>query len=46
VLEVTLEDLRRVAATYLLPERASTSVITAPDRASRLSALELTTMAL
>ena len=46
VLEVNLEDLRRVAATYLVPERASTSVITAPDRAPRLAALELTTMAL
>ena len=46
VLEVNLEDLRRVAATYLVPERASTSVITAPDRAPRLAALGLTTMAL
>ncbi len=46
VLTVTLEDLRRVAATYLVPERASTSVITAPDRAARLAALDLTPMAL
>lgn len=41
VLEVTLDDLRRVAATYLEPDRASVAVITSPDRASQLAKLGL-----
>lgn len=41
VLAVTLNDLRRVAATYLNPAQASIAVITNPDRASQLAALGL-----
>lgn len=41
VLAVTLADLRRVADTWLRPERASTAVITAPDRAAQLDGLGL-----
>ena len=46
VLQVGLGDLQRVAAAYLRPERASTAVITAPDRAGQLAALNLSLMAL
>ena len=46
VLEVTLDDLRRVAATYLDPARASTAVITSPEQASRLAELGLEEMSL
>ncbi|MEE2764116.1 MAG: insulinase family protein [Pseudomonadota bacterium] len=31
VLAVTLDDLKRVAATWLVPENASTAVVTSPD---------------
>lgn len=41
VLEVSLDDLRRVAATYFNPERASTAVITSPEQAPRLVELGL-----
>jgi hypothetical protein len=46
VLQVGLADLQRVAATYLRPERASTAVITAPDRAEQLAALNLNPISL
>jgi presequence protease len=46
VLQVGLDDLRRVAAGYLIPERASTAVITAPDRTAQLAGLDLQTIAL
>lgn len=41
VLAVTLADLRRAADTWLRPEKASTAVITAPDRAAQLDGLGL-----
>ncbi|AOY87283.1 peptidase M16 [Marinobacter salinus] len=31
VLSVTLDDLKRVASTWLIPEKASTAVVTSPD---------------
>jgi len=37
VLAVTLDDLKRVSATYLQPERASMAVITSPATAEQLS---------
>jgi Zn-dependent M16 (insulinase) family peptidase len=46
VLAVTLADLQRVADTWLRPERASTAVITAPDRAAQLDGLGLAVHAL
>ncbi|MBR9866341.1 MAG: peptidase M16 [Oceanospirillales bacterium] len=36
ILKVTLDDLKRVAATYLKPERASVAVVTSPAAAARL----------
>lgn len=41
VTEVTLDDLQRVARTYLGNDRASTAVITHPDRVARLAPLQL-----
>ncbi len=41
VLQVTLEDLKRVAGTYLRPELAHTAVITHPDRVAELDGLGL-----
>lgn len=41
VLAVTLEDLRRVAGEWLVPERASTAVITSPENRARAEALGL-----
>ena len=46
VLAVTLADLQRVSDTWLRPERASTAVITAPDRAAQLDGLGLAVHAL
>jgi hypothetical protein len=46
VRETTLDDLRRVAATYLVAENASTAVITNPDQASLADALQLTPVTL
>ncbi|WP_461517165.1 insulinase family protein [Porticoccus sp.] len=40
--QVTLDDLKRVAATYLTPERASTAVVTNPDQAKLAETLKLT----
>ena len=42
VLGVTLDDLRRVAARYLTPERASTAVVTSPAALERAGDLGLT----
>ena len=41
VRQVTLDDLKRVAATYLTPERASTAVVTNPDQAKLAETLKL-----
>jgi len=46
VRETTLDDLRRVAATYLVAENVSTAVITSPDQASLADALQLTPVSL
>ncbi len=46
VLQVTLDDLRRVAASYLNPDQASIAVITSPDKAAQLAALDLEEFAL
>lgn len=46
VRQVQLDDLKRVAATYLTPERASTAVITNPDQAKLADALKLTPVSL
>ncbi|MEZ5530086.1 MAG: insulinase family protein [Porticoccaceae bacterium] len=42
VRQVQLDDLKRVAATYLTPERASTAVITNPDQGKLADTLKLT----
>ncbi|MCH8497460.1 MAG: insulinase family protein [Marinobacter sp.] len=42
VLAVTLDDLKRVASTWLVPEKASIAVITSPQNRSRVEALGLT----
>lgn len=39
VLSVTLDDLRRVAATWLVPENASTAVVTSPENRSLVEEL-------
>ena len=39
VLQVTIEDLQRVAKTYLTEDKASVAIITNPDRAAQLSDL-------
>ncbi|MBN0988655.1 insulinase family protein [Amphritea pacifica] len=36
ILKVTLDDLKRVAATYLKPEQASVAVVTSPAAAAKL----------
>ena len=41
VLAVTIDDLKRVASTWLSPERASTAVITSHDNRAAAEALEL-----
>ena len=41
VLNTTLDDLRRVAETYLKPERASIGLLTAPETAAKLSIPDL-----
>ena len=41
VLAVTIDDLKRVASTWLAPERASTAVITSHDNRAAAEALEL-----
>lgn len=46
VREVTLADLKRVAATYLQPDKCSTAIITSPDMADHLGELNLDVIAL
>jgi Zn-dependent M16 (insulinase) family peptidase len=46
VLGVTLDDLRRVAATYLKPERANTAVVTSPAALDKAGDLGLTAVRL
>jgi hypothetical protein len=41
VLSVTLDDLKRVAATWLVPEKASTAVVTGPDNRNLVEGLGL-----
>lgn len=41
VLATTIDDLRRVARTWLVPEKASTAVITSPDQRARAESLGL-----
>ncbi|AXS82338.1 insulinase family protein [Marinobacter sp. Arc7-DN-1] len=41
VLAVTLEDIRRVASTWLMPEKASTAVVTSPENRARVEKLGL-----
>ena len=41
VLSVTLEDLKRVATTWLVPEKASTAVVTGPENRSLVEGLGL-----
>ncbi|MBU2955331.1 insulinase family protein [Marinobacter sp. F3R08] len=41
VLSVTLDDLKRVARTWLVPERASTAVVTSPENRARAESLGL-----
>ncbi|WP_166255707.1 insulinase family protein [Marinobacter salicampi] len=42
VLEVTIADLKRVAKSWLVPEKASTAVITSPEQRKSAEALGLT----
>ncbi|HDZ38864.1 MAG TPA: peptidase M16 [Marinobacter sp.] len=42
ILSVTLEDLKRVAATWLVPEKASTAVVTGPEHLKLVEGLGLT----
>ncbi|MGS2723898.1 insulinase family protein [Porticoccus sp. GXU_MW_L64] len=46
ILQVTLDDLKRVAATYLVEEQSSVAVITSPDKAAQLRELNLEQIAL
>ena len=41
VLSVTLDDLKRVASTWLVPENASTAVVTSPENRARAEKLGL-----
>ncbi|WP_417514313.1 insulinase family protein [Marinobacter sp.] len=41
VLSVTLEDLKRVAATWLVPDKASTAVVTGPENRALVEGLGL-----
>ncbi|RBW49949.1 insulinase family protein [Marinobacter sp. F3R11] len=41
VLSVTLDDLKRVAATWLIPEKASTAVVTGPENRALVEELGL-----
>ena len=41
VLAVTEDDLKRVAASYLTPEKANTAIIAHPDKVAETAALEL-----
>lgn len=41
VLSATLDDLKRVARTWLVPERASTAVVTSPENRARAEKLGL-----
>ncbi|HET8849449.1 MAG TPA: insulinase family protein, partial [Marinobacter sp.] len=41
VLAVTVEDLRRVASTWLTPENANTAVVTSPDNRALVEQLEM-----
>ena len=41
VLSVTVDDLKRVARTWLVPENASIAVVTSPDNRARVEALGL-----
>ena len=40
-LSVTLDDLKRVARTWLVPEKASTAVVTSPENRARAEKLGL-----
>ena len=44
ILEVTLDDLRRVAASYLQPDRASTAVVSHAEALAKLSDWEILTV--
>ncbi|MBQ0797671.1 MAG: insulinase family protein [Porticoccaceae bacterium] len=44
VLAVTLDDLLRVASTYLTPDKSSTAIITSADRAAELGDLALSNL--
>ncbi|WIO75353.1 insulinase family protein [Porticoccaceae bacterium LTM1] len=46
VLEVTIDDLKRVAKTYLTEDKASIAIITNPDKAAKLDELKLERIAL
>ena len=46
VLNVTLDDLIRVAKTYLTPDKASTAVITSADKAAEISTGKTNTLGL
>lgn len=46
VLEVTIDDLKRVAKTYLTENKASIAIITNPDKAAKLDKLKLERIAL
>lgn len=41
VLSVTLDDLKRVSATWLVPEKASTAVVTGPENRGLVEGLGL-----
>ena len=41
MLSVTLDDLKRVARTWLVPEKASTAVVTSPENRARAEKLGL-----
>ena len=41
VLAVTLDDLKRVSSTWLMPEKASTAVVTSPENRARVEKLGL-----
>ena len=41
MLSVTVDDLKRVASTWLVPEKASTAVVTSPENRARVEALGL-----
>jgi Zn-dependent M16 (insulinase) family peptidase len=42
VLEVTIDDLKKVASTYLTPEKANTAIVTNPEQVAALENLGMT----